>query len=415
MSRTRSPALRALAIAAALIVPGLALSTGFAGFAQRSETYTSVGETQSALQRALAEGAAAEARGQRLEAEARSATELADKASRGAAALAARIQQAEAGIAAADARIALIAGQRLALARRLAQQREPLVRLTAALQKLARRPVALSALRPGSLRETVYLRAMLEATIPQVQNRTADLRAEIASGRQLEASARRAAAELRSSEAELAQRRSNLAALETRQRLASQSASGNAAREKERALALAEEARDLDALVGQLDAEGALRQELGALPGPIMRPGKPEEARVSASGGLSASAVHAASPGRYQLPVNGRTVAGFGARMDAGLPSSGISLAPRTGAQVVAPAAGRIVFAGPYRGYDRIVIIEHGGGWTSLVTGLARTDVEVGDVLIGGGPLGVAGGTRPVISLELRSQGTPVNPLEHLR
>lgn len=415
MSRTRSPAFRPLALAAALIVPGLALATGFAGYAQRDEAYTSVGETESALRRALTEAAAAETRGKRLDAEARSATEQADKTAREAAALAARIQQAEAGIAAADARSALIAGQRRALDRRLAQRREPLVRLTAALQKLARRPVALSALRPGSLRETVYLRAMLEATIPQVQNRTADLRAEIERGRQLEAAARQAAAGLRSSEAELAQRRSNLAALETRQRLASQSASGNADRENERALALAEEARDLDALVGQLDAEGALRQELGALPGPIMRPGKPEEARVSTAGALPAGAAAGARPGRYQLPVNGRTVAGFGARTDAGPPSSGISLAPRAGAQVVAPAAGRVVFAGPYRGYDRIVIIEHGGSWTSLVTGLARTDAEVGDVLVAGGPLGVAGGTRPVISLELRRQGTPVNPLEYLR
>lgn len=410
-------------MAAALSVAGFALFTGIAGLAQRSETFTSVEETQTALQRALAEAAAAEARGKRLEAEARNATHQAEKTARGAAALAARIQQAEADIAAADARIALIAGQQFALARRLAQRREPLVRLTAALQKLARRPVALSALRPGSLRETVYLRAMLEATIPQVQSRTADLRAEIGRGRQLEAAARQASAKLRSSEAKLAQRRSNLAALETRQRLASQNASGNANRENERALALAEEARDLDALVGQLDAEGALRQELGALPGPVMRPQNPQEASavnplgplINAPGGMPTAADTAASPGRYQLPVNGRTIAGFGARSDAGLSSSGIALSPRAGAQVVAPAAGRVVFAGPYRGYDRIVIIEHGGGWTSLVTGLARTDVEVGDALIGGGPLGVAGGTRPVISLELRHQGTPVNPLEHLR
>lgn len=399
---------------------GIAIPAGFTGLAQQTGTFTTSAETQSALDRALAEAAAAEVRGKALEAQALVATEEAEKTASEAAALAARIQQTEAGIAAGDARIALISGQQAQLSQRLAVRQEPLVRLTAALQKLARRPLALSALRPGSLRETVYLRAMLEATIPQVQSRTAALRAEIDRGRQLESAARQALDGLRASELELAQRRKNLAALETRQRLASRSANGNANREIERALALAEEARDLDSLVDQLNAAGSLRQELAGLPGPIMRPGKPEAAQVSMAANMNdgtggAAAVATTAPSQFQLPVNGRTIAGFGAPGEGGVSNSGISLAPRPGAQVIAPAAGRVVFAGPYRGYDRIVIIEHGGGWTSLVTGLARSDVEVGDKLVGGGPLGVAGSDRPVVSLELRRDGVPVNPAEYLR
>ena len=88
-----------------------------------------------------------------------------------------------------------------------------------------------------------------------------------------------------------------------------------------------------------------------------------------------------------------------------------MTLAPRPGAQVVAPAAGRVAFAGPYRGHGRIVIIEHPGGWTSLVTGLARTDVAVGATLVAGAPLGIAAQASPQVTLELRSGGEPVNPL----
>jgi len=397
------------------LVALLAVPAAFAGYAQQTGTFTTASETQTALGRALAEAAAAETRGKKLEAEARAATEEAEKTAREAAALAARIQQAEAGIAAADAQISLIDGQRTKLGQRLAERREPLVRLTAALQKLARRPLVLSALRPGSLRETVYLRAVLEATIPQVQSRTASLRAEIDRGLQLEQEARQALDGLRGSERELDQRRTNLAALETRQRLASRSASGTANREIERALALAEEARDLDSLVDQLDAAGALRQELAGLPGPVMRPGNPETAQVIAAANTPGPVSATTAPRQFQLPVDGRTIAGFGAPGEGGVAGNGISLSPRPGAQVVAPAAGRVVFAGRYRGYGRIVIIEHAGGWTSLVTGLARTDVQVGDDLVGGGPLGVAGGDRPVVSLELRRDGTPVNPAEYLR
>jgi septal ring factor EnvC (AmiA/AmiB activator) len=95
--------------------------------------------------------------------------------------------------------------------------------------------------------------------------------------------------------------------------------------------------------------------------------------------------------------------------------SQGLTFAPRDGAQVVAPAAGRVAFAGPYRGYGRIVIIEHEGGWTSLITGMARVDARVGDDLVGGAPLGIAGAPRPTITLELRRDGQPVNPLDYLR
>ena len=94
---------------------------------------------------------------------------------------------------------------------------------------------------------------------------------------------------------------------------------------------------------------------------------------------------------------------------------AGIALVSRPGAQVVAPASGRVAFAGPYRGYGQIVIIEHAGGWTSLVTGIAQLDARVGQQLLAGSPLGVAGQGKPVLGLELRRNGEPLNPLDQLR
>ena len=82
---------------------------------------------------------------------------------------------------------------------------------------------------------------------------------------------------------------------------------------------------------------------------------------------------------------------------------------------VVAPAAGRVAFAGPYRGYGEIVIVEHAAGWTSLVTGLGKTQVTVGQILVAGSPLGQARVREPRIGLELRHNGQRVNPLDQLR
>jgi septal ring factor EnvC (AmiA/AmiB activator) len=115
------------------------------------------------------------------------------------------------------------------------------------------------------------------------------------------------------------------------------------------------------------------------------------------------------------MPLAGRLLAGFGEEMEGSARSRGISLAARPGAQAVSPAPGRVAFAGPYRGYGRIVIIEHDGGWTTLVTGLAQLDAAVGAELVAGSPLGITGPGEPRVTVELRHNGEPVNPLQFLR
>lgn len=377
--------------------------------AQQRYLYDDVAQTQQALREARAQAAAARIRGERLEAEAARVVEAADRTAQESAALAARIQQAEAEIAGHQAQIRLIGHQRDALRVVLARKQRPLIELTAALQRLSRRPVVFALLRPGSVQDAMHLRAMLATLMPEVERRTASLRGELARFRVLQQQAQAAAERLRSSRSDLAQRRVRLAGLETRQRLAARNAAGIADRESENALALAEQARDLTGLVDELGKSATLRDRLAVLPGPVMRPLQPQSAQPE-----QAPAAPAPPPvlglARYILPVDGKLVGGFG---DPG--SRGIAIAPRAGAQVVAPGGGRVVFAGPYRGYGKIVIIEHAGGWTSLVTGLFQLDARVGQVLIAGAPLGRAGPGRPVLTLELRRDSTPVNPLEQLR
>lgn len=384
--------------------------------AQQLLPYTQTGAFQDATttRRALAEARAqaetARLRGEKLEADAARATEAAQRTAQESAAVAARIQQAEAQIAAQEARIRLIGFQRRSVETRLAERQRPVVELTAALQRLSRRPPVLSLLRPASLRETMYTRAMLATLMPQVEQKTAALRAEIRQVQALHRQAMVAGEALRASEGELSVRRKALVELETRQRLASRAASGVADREEERALALAEEARDLDALMADLGRAATLRETLARLPGPVMRPARPQDAQVSIFPSEDESTSDLPD---YRLPVDGRLVAGFGETGQGIVRSRGISIAARGGAQVVAPATGRIGFAGPYRGFGSIIIIEHGDGWTTLITGMAQLDVRVGDRLVAGSPLGTMGPGQPVLTLELRRDGMPVNPLDH--
>ena len=354
---------------------------------------------------------AARARAERFEAEARRITDQAERTAREGAAIAARIQQTEADIRASEARISLIEGERRSLMARMAARQQPLIRLTAALQKLSRRPPALALLKPGSVRETVYMRALLDTTLPQIEARTADLREEIGKGRALAARSGKAAQALRASRERLGERQKTLASLETRQRLESRQATSLASREAERALALTEKARDLSDLMDDISQAGSLRKELAALPGPVLRPASPGEAQVREV----ASAVAQGNLARFILPMAGRLVAGFGERIEGRPESRGLVLSVPARAQAVAPAKGRVAFAGPYSGYGQIVVIEHSGEWTSVVTGLTRLDVRVGETVIAGSPIGLTGPGDPVVTMELRRGGEPVNPLPYVR
>lgn len=369
-------------------------------------------ESRRALAAAIEARKAAEQRGRQLQEQADRAGDAADRSASQAAALAARIQEAEAGIIAANLRIAMIEGERDTLSAQLGVQQKPLVELTAALQQFTRRPVALSLLQPGSVKDVVYLRAVLHDTVPAVQRRTQGLRAQLARSRELRREAGAAAEVLAAEEQALSERRTQLATSAARQKLAAREAGLSAEREAAKALALSEDTRDLDSLVGELDRAAALRQRLAQLPGPSLRPARPGDA--SMAGGVrestSPSSAAGAAPSPYILPVTAPVVTGFGSPIAGGL-SKGLMFAPVARAQIVAPAPGRVAFAGAYRGYGLIVIIAHDGGWTSLVTGLGEVDVEVGDELVGGAPLGSAAAQQPSIALELRWDGTPVNPL----
>ncbi|WP_395017022.1 murein hydrolase activator EnvC family protein [Dongia sp.] len=123
-------------------------------------------------------------------------------------------------------------------------------------------------------------------------------------------------------------------------------------------------------------------------------------------------------------PARGRILTHFGDATDTGGASKGLVLETRAGAQIVAPFDGRIAFEGPFRSYGQILIIEHGGGYHTVLAGLDRVDAVVGQWLLAGEPVGsmapvgapqgsgdVSPAGRPKLYLELRRNGQPVDPV----
>jgi septal ring factor EnvC (AmiA/AmiB activator) len=371
-----------VAAAAAVLFAGLAVAQG-----RRDDGR--------ALALAKRQAAEADLRSRQLEREAQTATDEAARARADASALAARIEASEADITAAETRVRIIERLRARQRARLAERQDPVVRLTAALQVMGRRPPALALVQPGSLHDLVHVRALLASTLPLVRARTAALRQEVEAGNQLRAQADRAMAALVGSREELKRRRIELASFEVEQRRRSQSLAESALFESDRALALGEEARELTTLMGTRQYQDQLRRELAALPGPVARPIAERATGREADGP------------RYRLPVEGRLLAGMGEISGGGVHARGLTFETSPNGPVVAPARGRVTYAGSFRSYGNIVIIDHGSGWTSVITNLGRMDVRPGDSVSAGHLLGRTSASEPKVTVELRHDGRP--------
>ena len=369
------------------------LAVGMAG-AQGADSAAS----RRTLASARAEAAAAARRANALAAAAARETDAAARAAAQERALEGRVTAAQADLAATRARAALVNTLVAQQRERLARAQEPVARLLAALQSLARRPAIVAIAQPGSVDDMVHLRAVLGSTLPAVQVRTAGLRQEIAATRKIAALAASTADALRRGRATLETERTRLALLEARHRAQASALGRGAASEQDRALALGERAREL---VDRLEEDGAAQATAAALaplPDPTPRP--------LASGVTLPAAGH----GAYRLPVAGQLVTGLSEVSGNGIRSRGLTFSVRPGAPVIAPAGGVVRFARPFRHYGTIVIIDHGSAWSTLVTGLSAAVVSPGERVVAGAALGAAAvGEEPRVTVELRRRGRLVD------
>ena len=337
---------------------------------------------------AAAEAAAAAAEQRRLE--------QAAEAARGAAAIAAARRAVEAqAMLAADSRIALAEAQLAELQRqrqrldaRLAEARRPATALLAGLAEAGRRPAWLMLATAGGAEEQVRLAALVRALGPEVEKRSAALRGEAealaATEAQQQAFRQQLAAERKS-------------AVEAQQRFAAREreALGTARSRESEALAAGDAVLGRSERLALLTAESARRRaarslavSLAKLPPAVARP-EPASERPERA------------PFAWSVPAGGAVIGGLGELADNGVRSRGLTLATVAGTQVVAPADGRIAFAGPFRRRAGVVIIDHGGGWATLLTDV-RPSVQVGERVTQGQGIGRALGP---VSAELFQNG----------
>lgn len=363
---------------------------GVAG-ALMAQSGSSIDAQRQALRDAKAKALKAERRSEFLRQEASNAESTADRIVAERAVLSAEIAAAEAQIEAANARIAIIGRRQQAQHSQLGQQSEPVLRLNAALQQMTGRPTALMIAQPGQREDYIHLRAVMATVQPEIVRRTGALRQQIAVQNEYRSQELVALKSLSDARTRLKSRRTALARLEGTARGKAGDLSADAAIEFEQAIAQGERARDI---VGRIDTQRLSSEkaaELAALDGPLLRRDT-EQRRL-------------ASRAAYILPARGNVVSGFTELNSTGYRERGIRIAVDAGAPIVAPAAGKISFAGRYRSYGQIVIIEHGNGWNTLVTNLDAVQVSKGQFVTQNAVLGTSGDAAAEIGVELRRNG----------
>jgi murein hydrolase activator len=349
-------------------------------------------------------------------------------------------QAHEAALTRLDAQLASLATQQQAAEAELRRRRREETQLVTALLHLARNPPAGVALTNGAPVDALRAGILLSAAVPPLIDRANLLGIELNTLADLHDQVRDAEARHRAESADLAKEDARIRDLIAAKAALQQRAAQGAAESAEETQKLAAQAHDLKDLIARAEAEARRREEeerraaeaekkrqeriaSAAVPPPKVEGGSgPEvEAAVPSPRLIDPTRPPKIRPfsqarGQMLYPAAGEVVLGFGAAEPIGGSSKGMTIATRPSAQVVAPFDGRVVFAGPFKGYGQILIMGHGDGYHSLVAGLDRIDCAVGQWLVAGEPIGTmpAGEARPRLYLELRHDGQPINPLPWL-
>ena len=347
----------------------------------------------SALDLSQAEYAAAKAEAEKLQSIAERATDSLERLRRQQRAAAGAIEAAEARITLADLRLRTAEADAKAQRLAIAKVQRPVASMLAGVAVMGQRPPLLALVDEGSIDALVETRILLDSSLPTIRARTRAHAARLASADQAVDRARAARNELESSRRALIRSRADFAAVE-QDLLKRVAGAGSAAVEasdrmlatgeaSERARSELESSRDIRALAAKFAAEAAIPPRPGSSDGASFR-----------------------APFAYRLPANAPLTQGLGEIDRSGIRARGVTLATARGAGLEAPGGGTIRFAGPFRGFDGVLIIDHGGGWMTMVVN-ASTQLRRGQRVAAGDPVGRALGP---ISVELYRNGKAYSP-----
>ena len=340
---------------------------------------------------------------------------------------ASRVAAVEERIEKTQARLAPLDDSEQALRISLEQRRNTIAEVLAALQRIGRHSQPALLIRAEDALQSVRSAMVLGAVLPELRQQAEALSVDLAELVRL----REQIAEERHMIARdffvLADERQRLSLLiEERQKRQTEAERALGA-ERQRAHQLARHAQNLNQLIAELEqgldpAERTTRAAARASDDRKALDSKPDLAAFRDPGRLTPAIAFVSAKGMLPLPVHGVRIKEFGSPDGHGGTEKGLSIAARAGGQITAPCDSWVVYAGTFRNYGQLLILNAGGGYHVLLAGMERISVDLGQFVVTGEPVAVMGGgtpspdapagasSQPVLYVEFRKDGVPVDP-----
>jgi septal ring factor EnvC (AmiA/AmiB activator) len=359
------------------------------------------------IERQIENARAAEAR---IAQEIAAAIDAQDRVAEQLSTIAQSIQSQEVLVAASEAELQKLAAERAGLLAELGEKQDALSQLLAALQRLEQNPPPALVVEPGDILSALRGAMLLGTMVPEIRTEAEALALKLDQLGQLEAAIGARRQEMAQEIQRLEAQRTELGQLVAQKKgLVSQSSEELEA-ERKRTRKLAEKAKSLKQLLASL-AEERKRQEA-------------QEAERQAAEELerkrqeelqrAPKLAFAEARGKLPFPAQGQIVRRFGEPDGLGRETQGLMIATRAGAQVTTPADGKVEFAGPFRSYGEVVILNPGGGYRVLLAGMDKVTADVGEFVRAGEPVGEMGSGPASVTLfgEVVQDGRPVLYIE---
>lgn len=347
---------------------------------------------------------------------------------------AANVRAVETKIDEAEARLRALNGREQQMRSSLDSRRADIVEVLAALQRAGRRTPPALLVRPEDALQSLRTAMLLGAVVPELRGRAEKIASELGELVSLRKNIAAERDQLATDRDKVRSDQTRLTALVDERQRQQSSREKDLDAENSRAIALSRQVGDLQGLIAKMEqdlqsaakaaekaAEAARQAEAKAAANAAANV-KPGPGAFKDRSRTTPAIAFASAKGLLPLPVNGNKIRDFGGSDGVGGVQKGISLASKPGAQVTTPCDGWVVYAGPFRSYGQLLILNAGGGYHVLIAGMERISVNIGQFVLTGEPVATMGSTsqvasilatnasQPVLYVEFRKDGTPIDP-----